>query len=263
MHQAAFDHLGLEARYELWEVPPQGLGAKLVELRGAEYLGANVTIPHKEAVIPLLDQVDDLARRIGAVNTILNQGERLTGFNTDAQGFITALRREGGLDPRGRRVVILGAGGASRAAAFMLIQQGAAHLTIVNRNLERAAALARDVGEAVVQVCSWEPGPLATALATCHLVVNCTPLGTKGSLWEGKSPLPADLIPAQALVYDLVYNPPQTPLLAAAREAGARTLNGLPMLVYQGGASFELWTGREAPLAVMYAAAQRALGLAD
>ncbi len=274
-HQAAFDHMGMRAQYLLWEVPPEDLEEKLKELREPDHLGANVTIPHKEAVIPLLDHVDEMARRIGAVNTIVNQGGHLVGFNTDAQGFLTALRGEGEFEPQGRRAVLVGAGGAARAAAFMLLEAGIGTLAIVNRNLDRADALVQDLErgqkgrkeaarggqEGRTTAYPWEPEALARALDNCDLVVNCTPLGTRSSQWEGHSPLSAALIPPSALVYDLVYNPPETPFLAEARKAGARTLPGLPMLLYQGAASFQLWTGRKAPVEVMYAAARRALGL--
>lgn len=272
-HQAAFDHLGMKAEYLLWEVSPEDLEDKLKELREPSHLGANVTIPHKEEVIPLLDHIDDVARRIGAVNTIVNQGGLLVGFNTDAEGFLTALRGEGGFEPENKRAVLLGAGGAARAAAFMLLEAGAGELAIVNRNAERSGALVRALEQGAkssggsrgratkVAALPWEPEVLARALENCDLVVNCTPLGTRGGQWEGRSPLGAGSIPPTALVYDLVYNPPETPLRAEAQKAGARTLNGLPMLVYQGAASFRLWTGRKAPVDVMAAAARRALGL--
>jgi len=288
-HQAAFDHLGMKAEYMLWEVPPEDLAEKLGELRNPDHLGANVTIPHKEAVIPLLDHVDTLARRIGAVNTIVNQGGHLVGFNTDAQGFMTALRRDGEFEPLGGRAVILGAGGAARAVAFVLLDEGIGSLAIVNRNPDRAQGLARELeqgtrskepgkrnresgtragepgikrnGQGRIVAYSWEPETLKLALDGCDLVVNCTPLGTLGSQWEGHSPLSAASIPPRILVYDLVYNPPETPLLGESLKAGARTLNGLTMLVYQGAASFQLWTGRKAPVEVMTAAARSALGL--
>lgn len=282
--QAAFDHLGMTVQYLLWEVPLQELGAKLEELREPDHLGANITIPHKESVFPLLDHVDEVARRMGAVNTIVNQGGLLIGFNTDAQGFLLALQGEGAFEPRGRKALLLGAGGAARAAAFVLLEQGVGSLAIVNRDVSRAQALARDLeratggrergrgdrqrvvrseGAGVVSVYPWEPEALRRALEGCDLLVNCTPLGTQGSRWEGHLPLEAPLIPPGALVYDLVYNPPETPLLAAARALGARTLSGLPMLLYQGAASFRLWTGRQAPLEIMAAAARRALGIAS
>lgn len=309
--QAAFDYLGIDARYLLWEVPRADLDKRMAELRRPGYLGANVTIPHKQAVIPLLDEVEDMAGRIGAVNTIANRDGRLFGFNTDAQGFLMALRREGGMDPRGRRAVLLGAGGAARAAAFMLLENQVESLAIVNRNAERARSVVEGLERASslkgqtpgtgtnptpvpqnptraasdrrntvgakhaspapqstmgglgsrVEVYPWDAKGILQALEDCDLIVNCTPLGTRSSQWEGQSPLTADMIPSSCLVYDLVYNPAETPLLAEARKAGARTLPGLPMLVYQGAASFQLWTGREAPVEVMMAAARKALGL--
>lgn len=274
--QAAFDHLSIDARYLLWEVPSESLEGKMAELRQPGYLGANVTIPHKEAVIPLLDEVEDMAARIGAANTIVNQDGRLKGLNTDAHGFLLALRQQGGFDPAGRKAVLLGAGGAARAAAFVLLNNGIGSLVIVNRDQARARALVGDLGRTgnrekgtsdgdrgTVNVLPWEDAAIASVLDGCDLVVNCTPLGTWGSKWEDQSPLQAAQIPPGALVYDLVYNPPETRLLAEARKAGARTLPGLPMLVFQGAAAFELWTRQEAPIAVMMAAARKALGLSD
>lgn len=268
--QAAFDYLGLDSRYLVWEVPLASLDAKLVELRQPDHLGANVTIPHKEAVIPLVDQVDELAGRIGAVNTIVNRDGRLVGLNTDAQGFLLALRREAGFDPKGRRAVLLGSGGAARAAAFILLENAIASLAIVNRDQERARMLVRDLEERTedkqqsqIRTYPWETEAIRSALDSCDLIVNCTPLGTWGSKWEGQSPLEADIIPPGCLVYDLVYNPAETPLLVEARKARAERLPGLPMLVFQGAASFQLWTGREAPIEVMMDAARRALGLSS
>ncbi|MDP2661702.1 MAG: shikimate dehydrogenase [Dehalococcoidia bacterium] len=266
--QAALDHLGIDARYLVWDVPPESLKTKMAELRQPDHLGANVTIPHKEAVIPLLDEVEQMAGQIGAVNTIVNRRGRLEGLNTDSRGFLLALRREAGFDPSGRKAVLLGAGGAARAAAFVLLGNGIASLTLVNRDQGRAKALAGDLERGTrsdeqrrVTVMPWEAMELASALGGCDLIVNCTPIGTWGSTWEGQSPLESNMITDACLVFDLVYNPAETPLLAAARMAGARTLPGLPMLVYQGASSFQLWTGQEAPIDIMMAAARQALGL--
>ncbi len=265
--QAALDHLGIDARYLVWDVPSDGLRTKIDELRQPDHLGANVTIPHKEAVIPLLDGVERMAGQIGAVNTIVSRGGRLEGLNTDASGFLLALRREAGFDPRDRTAVLLGAGGAARAAAFVLLGNGIASLTIVNRDQGRAKTLEDDLEGGTrsaelkrVKVVPWKEEELALAIRGCDLLVNCTPIGTWSSPWEGQSPVDENLITDACLVFDLVYNPAETPLLAAARKAGARTLPGLPMLVYQGASSFQLWTGQEAPIAVMMEAARRALG---
>lgn len=250
--QAAFDRCGLDARYEPWETRPEALAERVAALRAPKVLGGNVTIPHKEPVVNLLDEVDPEAGRIGAVNTIVRQRGRLLGYNTDAVGFLQALR-EAGFDPQGRRALVVGAGGAARAVVATLLDAGAA-VTVANRSPARAQALAAHFGVSVA--------PSAEEAAQgAELIVNCTPVGMKG----GPEGLPLDLerVRPGAFVYDLVANPPQTPLLAAARARGCRTLGGLPMLVYQGAASFRLWTGREPPVEVMMAAARRALGLAE
>jgi shikimate dehydrogenase len=259
--QAAFDYLGLDIRYEVWETAKDELPNVMEGIRDASKLGANVTIPYKEAVLPLLDDVDSDARRIGAVNTIVNRGDKLIGYNTDSSGFLRALREDGGFSPRNKRAVLLGAGGVARAVGFALVGAGVKSLVILNRTQGRGEALAWDlkVSDTEVVALSWKDGKTLTALAECNLLVNCTSVGMKDSAGEGRSPIGIGLIPKRALVYDVVYNPIETPLLAAAKKAGARTLGGLPMLVYQGAASFELWTGKSAPIDMMMRVAKRAL----
>lgn len=260
--QAALDACGIAARYEAWETPPKDLAERIKSLRAPDVLGFNVTVPHKEAVIPLLDALDGWARELGAVNTVVSSGKKLTGHNTDADGFLRALRQEGRFNPRSTSVLVLGAGGSARAVTLSLAREGAASVTIANRTLARAEALAsevrfRGVPSRAVQL---DYAHLAEALRTPpDLIVNCTTLGMAHGPQEAQSPLPARLIPSAALVYDLVYRPVETPLLRAARQAGARTLGGLPMLIYQGAAAFTLWTGRDAPVQVMFSAARKAL----
>jgi shikimate dehydrogenase len=257
MQQASFDHYNLDLRYEAWETEPTELGDVLERVRQPSTLGANITVPYKEKVVPLMDELDDLASQIGAVNTIVNRGGRLVGYNTDAGGFLRALRQEGGFDPAGKRVVLLGAGGVARAVSFALARAGAKSLVITDIVIERAHALASDLASLGSSVSVAEH--FIDALPPCDLLVNCTPIGMKHSATEGQSPLEAGLIPKGALVYDVVYNPIETPLLADAKKAGARTLGGLAMLVYQGAMAFELWTGREAPIDIMFEAAKGAL----
>jgi shikimate dehydrogenase len=260
--QAALDYLGLNVRYEAWETEPAKLPAVLQGLRQRAKLGVNVTVPYKESVIPLLDELDGLAAEIGAVNTIVNRDGKLIGYNTDAQGFITALRQKGSFEPEGKRVLLLGAGGAARAIGFILVKSGVNSLIIANRTHNRAQGLAAELRKSLggdVTALPWDYQHLEEELPRCHLVVNCTSMGMKYSPTEGQSPLPAGLIPKGALIYDIVYNPMETPLLAQAKACGARTLGGLAMLVYQGAASFELWTGREAPVDIMFSEAERAL----
>jgi shikimate dehydrogenase len=263
--QAAFDHLGLDIRYQVWDTARDELPDIVEGLRDDSRLGANVTIPYKEAVLSLLNKVDKDARRIGAVNTIVKRDDKLVGYNTDAGGFIRALEEEGGFDPRGKRVVLIGAGGAARAVSFALIDAGVRSLVILNRSIERGRELAKDLkwdlkdSDIEVIALSWKDGRTLTALSGCDLLVNCTSVGMKDSASEGKSPLSMGLIPKRALVYDVVYNPLETPLIVAAKKAGAHTLGGLPMLVYQGAESVELWTGKAAPIDIMMKVAKRAL----
>ena len=261
MQQAAFDHYKLDLRYEVWETKPDEFNALGEKLRRPSTLGANVTVPYKETILPLIDMLDDLARQIGAVNTVVNTGGKLSGHNTDAAGFLRALRQEGGFEPKGKRVVMLGAGGVAKAAGFVLARAGVKSIAIADVVTERAQGLSASLKSLGVEALVLASGKesLKAALADCDLIVNCTPVGMKHSPTEGQSPLEANLIPKKALVYDVVYNPIETPLLLAAKSVGARTLGGLAMLVYQGAAAFELWTGKEAPIAIMFKAAKRAL----
>jgi shikimate dehydrogenase len=253
--------LNLDVRYEVWETDKEGLPELIDSLRDPSKLGANVTIPHKEAVIPLLDELDDTARRIGAVNAIVNRDGKLIGYNTDGAGFIRALRRDGGFEPRDKRAVILGAGGVARAVSYALVDAGVTSLSITNRTTERGEALASALRTSGVEVVAsaWKDGRTLQALMECDLLVNCTSVGMKDSEAENQLPIDVRLIPTRALVYDVVYNPVETLLLAAARQAGARTIGGLSMLVYQGAEAFELWTDRSAPVDIMMSAARKAL----
>jgi shikimate dehydrogenase len=290
MQQAAFDHYKLDLRYELWETEEGKLGDVLERLRLDETVGANVTAPHKEAVPHSMDELDNLAREIGAVNTIVNRGGRLIGYNTDAGGFLDALRKEGGFDPAGKDVVLIGAGGVARAASFALARAGVKSLALTDISMEQAQRLAVDLKRSLaraqgppprssvdakdggvdeldsrvwpipeISVLSPNDPQFGEVLRGCDLLVNCSPIGMKHSPTEGESPVEAKLIPKGALVYDVVYNPSETPLLADAKKVGARTLGGLAMLVYQGAMSFELWTGKKAPIDIMFQAAKKAL----
>ena len=257
--QAAFDHYGLDVRYMAWDTPPEGLARRIEALRSSQVLGANVTVPYKEAVIPYLDRLTVPAQDMGAVNTIVGQHGILEGHNTDVTGFLQALKENGGFQPQGKRVLLLGAGGAARAAAHALVGAGVGSLTIANRTVERGHRLITALGDScILEAITMEPFSLASRNGW-DLIVNCTTLGMRYGPDEGKSPMPETLIPSNALVYDLVYNPQETPLLQQAKKIGARTLGGLPMLVYQGADAFQLWTEREAPLPVMLKAAHQAL----
>jgi len=262
--QASFDYYQLDIRYESWEVEPSQVETAVSRLRQSPFLGANITIPYKEMVIPLLDELDELVVQIGALNTIVNRGGKLFGYNTDAPAFIRALRQDGGFEPRDKRVVLLGAGGVARAASFALIKEGVRWLTITNRTLGRAERLANSLRREArldtgVAVLPWEELRSSKTLSYGDLLINCTSIGMKYSPMENKTPLKASSIPKDALVYDLVYNPVETPLLREAKKAGARVLGGLAMVVYQGAASFELWVGKEAPVDIMLKRAREAL----
>ena len=270
--QAALDYYQLDIRYQAWETIPAQLQEIVDSIRKPQNIGANVTVPHKETVLPLLDEVDDLARSIGAVNTIVKRDERLMGFNTDAYGFIEVLDKEGHFDPEGKQVFILGAGGVARAVCFALLQRKVASLAITDGIFERASILAENLIsdtkrtspsskdlETDIYAFQWENLSSARTLDKCDLVVHCTTIGMKDSPQEGQSPLSLEVIPRNSLVYDVVYNPWPTPLLRIAQKAGANILGGLPMLVYQGAASFRLWTGREAPVDIMFNKAKEAL----
>ena len=257
--QAALDAIGFDGAYQAWDVAPDGLGEFVAGLREPGTLGINVTVPHKEAVIPFLDQVDDWASTAGAVNTIVNRDGYLAGYNTDGIGFLRALRQGGSFEPRGRDVLVLGAGGSARGVVYALARVGVAQIFIANRTLERAerlAAMARDTGAASEALeLSDAPG----AAREVALIVNCTSMGMVHGPDENGTPLSASDIPSSVLVNDLVYNPLETPLLREAARAGAGTLGGIQMLVYQGAASFEMWTQQDAPVAVMLEAATAAM----
>jgi shikimate dehydrogenase len=265
--QAALDYYKLDIRYEAWEVKASDLPSAINRLRQPQNLGANVTIPYKETTLRLVDEVDDFASLVGAVNTVVNSDGKLLGFNTDAYGFLKALQDDAKFKPENKKVIILGAGGAARAVGFALFQEKISSLVIVNRTLAKAESLAVSLAKHAVNnklntkivAVPWQRSKVTEAIKGCQLIVNCTSLGMRGSAHQEKSPLASNLIPKGALVYDLVYNPLETPLLRTARKAGASTIGGLPMLVYQGAVSFKLWTGREAPLDIMLSAAKQAL----
>ena len=259
--QAAIDHYSLPVQYGLWSIPPHGLDPEVKKLRGDAYLGANVTIPYKEQILALVDHVDITARNVGAVNTIVRNGRKLVGYNTDGWGFIKSLQDVKDFDLKGINVLMLGAGGAARAAAFALMEGGVGALTIANRTTRRSEVLAKDLGGLsknvrAIQMCG---GVFYSASMEAKLIVNCTSVGMKSGSDEGSTLLTSTMISPKALVYDMVYNPSQTPLMKEANKIGARTLGGLMMLIYQGAASFKLWTDKDAPIETMVHAGKEAL----
>jgi shikimate dehydrogenase len=259
--QAAIDAVGLDARYEAWDTTPADLFTAVERLRSGDLLGANVTVPHKVAVLPLVDRPDPVAERTGAVNTVVRKDGLLYGTNTDVRGVLRALE-DSNCEVSGCNVLLLGAGGAARAVVVAMRQGGAASLTIANRTLEHARDLAALGGESLsVGVCALDPSSeqLRDAMAHAGLVIHSTPLGMRHGPGERVSPLPSELFRPGQVAFDLVYVPERTPFLEAAERAGVRTIGGLAMLVYQGAESFRLWTGQEPPLDVMFEAARAAL----
>lgn len=251
--RAAFAHCGLDVRYEAWDTPDDGVHARVVNLREEKYLGANVTIPHKQRVLPYLDEMGGQSARAGAVNTIVNRRGRLFGFNTDGPGFVAALRNEAHFDPADRSFLLVGAGGAARGIAFELADTRAARVDVANRTLGRAAGIASALPIPSAAL------PLDAPLNRYDCIVNCTSVGMTGTATEAQCPIDPARARDGALVVDIVYRPEETPLLTAAKTAGHPTLGGLPMLIYQGALSFELWTGIGAPVDVMFDAARNAL----
>jgi shikimate dehydrogenase len=260
LQQAAFDALNISIRYELWHTLQQELVARIRALCNEDALGANITFPHKEAVIPLLDQVDPLATRIGAVNTIVHRNDYLYGYNTDALGLLDALAEHGlgaktadGLvSLQGHTAILLGAGGAAKSAAFALASAGVARLIILNRHLERAQLLASEVQQYYEGPIFSLSDPSFLIPHASSIIINATSLGLHGDV----SPLPAHILArfeADTFVYDMISNPSQTYLLCQARAMGLRTANGLSMILHQGALSFTLWTDLPAPLEVMRA----------
>ena len=258
MHNAAFRYLEFDVTYEALEVPPAALQEVVSSLRNEHVFGANVTVPHKQAVVPFLDTLSDAAAAIGAVNTIVNDGGRLMGHNTDAAGFLRALI-EADFGPHDKRVVVLGAGGAARAVVYALLTAGVAELGVYNRTPDKAEALV-NAFSTLGTVNVIEPGDLDARVRGADGLVNTTSVGmARGGHDPDTSPLPGALVPYRGFVCDIVYRPPKTRLLRDAEATGLRTQNGLPMLVYQGAEALELWTGRDAPVEVMRRAALDAL----
>ncbi|HBX22304.1 MAG TPA: shikimate dehydrogenase [Desulfotomaculum sp.] len=255
MQNAAFKETGLNNIYVPFCPAPGQIEAAVAGIRALGLAGVNVTVPYKEAVMPYLDELTEEAVLCGAVNTIINRQSRLTGHNTDGTGFICDLRASCNYEPARGSALILGAGGSARAVTVSLAKAGCRELALVNRNWERAQSLAADVTAATgvtVHVFSWQPGQaeLAEFARRAGLLVNCTPVGMSGKP-GADLPLPAALPGPGQLAYDLVYNPPRTPFLLQAAKNGARTANGLGMLLHQGAIAFTAWTGLQAPLEVM------------
>ena len=261
MQEAAFAALGLNWRYLTVEVPPAKLGDAITGVRALGMRGLNLTIPHKVAILQYLDRIAPDAALIGAVNTVRREGDELIGENTDGKGFLRGLRADAGVEPRGKRVVVLGAGGAARAIVTELALAGAADVLVVNRSPERGQQMVADLARktnAQIRFEEWrEPYRVPRA---ADLLVNATSVGLYPDV-DAMPPIDLSDAAERLLVSDAVPNPPETALLKMARRRGLPVLDGLAMLVHQGAIGFRMWTGVEAPEAVMKEALRRAFDL--
>lgn len=253
MHNQAFAALGLNYCYLPLPVSSRDLAQGIEGLRAFGFCGFNVTIPHKEAVIPLLDEVDHMALVMGAVNTVVNRAGKLIGYNTDGQGFLRSVAELWDYSARGEEIVILGAGGAARGIAAALASAGAAQVTLANRSRERAEKLCTEIQENFAgrfKVVDLAGRDLDSALANSSLVVQTSSVGMSPDV-DAEPLIDPERLNRSNLVYDIIFNPLETRFLAGARLRGCRIANGMGMLLHQGAIAFELWTGQQAPLEVM------------
>jgi shikimate dehydrogenase len=252
MQQAAFDAAGIAATYELWDRSPLQLADAIAELRTDAFLGANVTIPHKEKAATLVDRLTEEAHATGAVNTITREGKRLVGHNTDVPGFRIALDTLVGKQRMPRQAVVLGSGGGARAVVHGLVAEGFQRIVVFNRHLHRAEALVRFFAKSAahmeLRAMPWHESIIEAELAKTKVLVNATSVGLHGD----ETPIPAGLLSPDLLVMDLIYNPPRSRLLRDAAAAGCGVLSGEVMLLHQGAAAFTLWTGQAAPVELMH-----------
>lgn len=253
MHNAAFEAMGLDFCYVAFEVPPESLEAAVVGARALGVVGLNVTIPHKEALLRLVDEISEEARLVGAVNTLQVREGRLWGDNTDGRGFVASLAAAG-IEVEGRHAVLLGAGGSARAVGVALARAGVADMVVANRTAKRgeelAAFLNRRLRKGVARAVALPSAELGRACEAADLIVNTTAAG----MFPHGEAMPLTDLPTlspQTVVYDIIYNPLQTRFLQLAAARGARTLNGVEMLVHQGALAFQQWTGQAPPLEVM------------
>jgi shikimate dehydrogenase len=254
LQNAAFKESGLDCAFLAFPVKTGQIKEALSGMRALGICGLNVTMPHKNAVIAYLDEIQEDAKFLKAVNTIHNQNGKLHGYNTDGVGAVTALK-ENGADPKGKRVLLLGAGGAARAIAFALTQV-AAELVILNRTEKQASELASALTEVTkkkITSGNLSPESLEAQLPKTDILINATSIGMKPN--HTLSPVPANLLKPDLAVMDIVYNPVETQLSKDAKAVGVKVVSGVEMLIYQGAAAFEIWTGKKAPVDVMRKAA--------
>jgi len=256
MHNAAFQELGLNIVYVAFQVKKDELGAAVAGARSLGLRGLNVTMPHKNAVIEHLDDIDETAKTIGAVNTILNNRGRLIGYNTDGKGAMIALQ-ENGVSTEEKKMLLLGAGGAAKAIAYQAAQE-VDELVILNRTPDKAIKLAEQLSSfGKVRVGKLVAEALAKELEDTDILVNATSVGMNPEI--DCSPVPSELLHSRLCVMDIVYNPLETRLLRDSKAAGAKVVSGLEMLLYQGAVAFEIWTNCPAPVEIMKKAALEAL----
>ena len=259
LHQAMIDQTGTAYRYDVRTIRPEELPAFVRWAKDGGCAGFNVTMPHKEAILPLLDEVDTTAASCGAVNTVCIREGRAIGHNTDGTGFLDSLAGQG-FYPQGRTVLLLGAGGAAKAVGHALATAGAGRIIVCARRLERAAALAAQLpgcGEGIVLA----QDAIQQAAAACDLLVNATPLGMAGSPAFARLDF-LQAMPPHAVVYDMVYHPRRTALLEAAARQGLRTVGGIDLLIRQAVRAFTFFTGETPDTAALYDALREPLGLA-
>ena len=259
MQNAALEACKIGMQYGRFQILPDELGEALKLIRALDFVGGNLTAPHKIAACAFMHELDDNASRVGAVNTIRLENAKLRGYNTDGKGFARAVRQEFAVDLRDLRVMILGTGGAARAIAMQCAKENCERLVLVNRTFEKGQQLAEELRDyftgprvlgpvARLQPISWEESSIRFQIAHLDLIVNATPLGLNRS---DPSPIPARLLAPHLMIYDTVYSDSRTAFVSAAVEAGARAVNGLAMLMHQGALAFEIWFEREAPIEVM------------
>jgi shikimate dehydrogenase len=259
MQNAALKASKIDMQYARFQISPDELQNALDLIRELNFVGVNLTTPHKIAASELMDEIDDNNRRIGAINTVKVDKAKLRGYNTDARGFARAIRQEFAVDLRDLRVMIMGAGGAARAIALQCAKENCERLVIANRNFERAKQLTEELREFFagpkvfgpvprLQAIPWDDPAIRFQIAHLDLIVNATPLGLNRS---DASPIPARLLAPHIMVYDTVYGEGRTPFVSAAIETGARAANGLAMLLHQGALAFEIWFERQAPIEAM------------
>ncbi len=261
IHNAAFEALGLEIVYVPFRVEPNGLKEATASIKALNMLGMSITIPHKEKILKFLSTVDLHAKEIGAVNTVVNRDGKLIGYNTDGMGYLLSLREDTGFTPKGKNIIIIGAGGASRSIFYYILSGRPKSVVLANRTVKRAQALAKEFRpkfNVEITAVQLEQELLRPYAQNADLLVNATSLGMMG---RGKVEAPLDSLPPHAVVSDIVYRPLKTELLKKAESRGLKTHTGLGMLVHQGAIAFELWTGEKAPVEVMKKAALRALRL--